>query len=236
MSARAVIAIANLKGGSGKSTVAVNLSTELAEHAETILIDADPNKPITTWMKQGQRVPDGLKIFTSTSEKDILGAIDRAADEADFVIIDLEGVGSRRVSYALSRADLVLIPMQEQKLDVDMAGRVIEEIQLEEARDRRKIPYVGIMTRTRVVAKSRTARIMGEQITQSGVLPVLNSEMNERDAFAAVWAYGVPLRELDPSAVNNIPAAVKNVAMICEEVIQYLVATNSADDVERFVA
>lgn len=44
-----VIAFANSKGGSGKTTSALLLACELAEKTAVTIIDADPRHPVTKW-------------------------------------------------------------------------------------------------------------------------------------------------------------------------------------------
>ena len=61
--------------------------------------------------------PDALTVITNQSEKTILDEIEAAAARDPFVIIDLEGTASRLMSYAISQADLVIIPMKEQQQD-----------------------------------------------------------------------------------------------------------------------
>src|ERR1035441_7124855 len=43
------VAIANLKGGTGKTTTAVHLASELGRQGRTLLIDADPQGTATQW-------------------------------------------------------------------------------------------------------------------------------------------------------------------------------------------
>lgn len=215
------IVFANAKGGSGKSTSALVLACELADHTSVTLIDADPNKPITSWADAGN-VPHNLTVISNDSEREILNDIDGSAQKTQFVIVDLEGIGSRRVTYAISRADLVVVPMQEQKPDGDMAARIVEEIMLESQHHGRRIPFAVLFTRTRVVAKSRTARFIADDIRANEWLDVLPVELNERDAFAAMWAHGCAVRDLDREQVNNVPAAIDNAHRLVEAIVRYL--------------
>ena len=122
-----VVAIANAKGGSGKTTAALLLATELARGAKVTPIDADPRRPLTAWAALPNK-PANIHVVTSAGEKAILDEIEAAATVTPFVIIDLEGVASRMASFAMSQADLVIIPAQEQQQDVAAAIDVIAEL------------------------------------------------------------------------------------------------------------
>lgn len=70
----------------------------------------------------------------------------------------------------------------------------------------RHIPFSVLFTRTRVVAKSRTARTVVSEIRDKG-LPILPVEQNERGAYAAMWINQCAVRDLDPNEVNNLSGA-----------------------------
>ena len=106
------IVFASSKGGAGKSTSAVVLATELAgQGATVVIVDADPNKPVSRWSNRPGK-PASLTVVADVTEDAILDRIDQASRQAAFVIVDLEGTASLMVGYAISRADLVVIPTQ----------------------------------------------------------------------------------------------------------------------------
>ncbi|MBC6445272.1 MAG: ParA family protein [Alphaproteobacteria bacterium GM202ARS2] len=214
-----VISFANGKGGSGKTTSALLLGCEFAEEIDLTIIDADPRHPISRWASLAD-TPSRLTIIENDSEKTILDQIEEASSKTTWVIIDLEGIASRRVSYAMTQSDLVIIPAQEQQQDALAAIDIIQEIERDSRAMRRTIPYSVLFTRTRVVAKSRTARHIAEQFRSSEKIDVFDTELNERDAFAALYTTGGTLRDLNSNVVNNIDKAIENSYAFAAEVVR----------------
>ena len=142
------IAMVTPKGGAGKSTSAVILGTEIARRGAAVtMIDADPNKPLSDWARQPGR-PENLTVLAEVTEENIIEEIESAAQKTPFVIVDLEGTASMTVAYAVSRADLVIIPTQGSQLDAKQATRAIKLIQQQERAFGRKIPYAILFSRT----------------------------------------------------------------------------------------
>jgi chromosome partitioning protein len=64
-----IIAIGNLKGGTGKSTIAVNLACRLAEKQRSVvLIDADPQGTAAARLRNGP--PRGLSLLSLPLARD----------------------------------------------------------------------------------------------------------------------------------------------------------------------
>ncbi len=216
------IIFASPKGGAGKSTSAVILATELAgKGAGVTIIDADPNKPVSRWAKRPGK-PDSLNVVTDVTEESIIDQIEYAARQSAFVIVDLEGTASMMVGYAMSRADLVIIPTQGSQLDAAEAVKAIKLVRnMEKARDGKPIPAAILFTRTSAAIRPRTLQAIETEFVNSGVR-VLETQMNERDAFRAIFAFGGSLSDLDKGQVSNIPAAVANARAFAGEVISLL--------------
>ena len=217
-----VIVLASSKGGVGKSTVALTLSHALARGGATVtLIDADPNAPMAAWEDlTGDAIPERFTLETSVSEDDIIDKIDAASARDVFTVVDLEGSANMAVSYAIGRADLVLIPMQGSQLDANEAAKVIRLIKRESKAFRRDIPFVAILSRTSFI-KPRTARNIEADLRDKNI-PILPVEMHERDAFKALFSFGGTLYDLNEVEVNSPEKAIANAEDLAQAVANYL--------------
>ena len=205
-----VIVLCSTKGGVGKSTTALVLAQVFSAAGKaTTLIDADPNQPLATWAKRfSGNVPGNLHVRGGINEETIVDAIDDAAAQHPFVIVDLEGSANLTASYAISRADLVLIPMRGKQLDADQAGRVVALIERESKAFRRRIDY-------RVVFSMATALLTKEQrhiratLEQKGI-PILPAALKEKAAFSAMFQIGGTIFDLTDEDVSNPKSAIDN--------------------------
>lgn len=217
------IVFASPKGGVGKSTAAVLLATELAGFGATVtMIDADPNKPLSHWAKLPGR-PAKLSVEADVSEDSIIDAIETAARKTAFVIVDLEGTASMMVGYAMSRADLVIIPVQGSHLDAAEAAKAIKLLQAQEREFKRMIRYAVLFSRTSAAIRSRTLQNIEAQFRERQI-PMLNTQIIEREAYRALFAFGGTLSSLDAAQVSNIPAAIMNARIFSTEIVTMLKA------------
>lgn len=216
-----IIVFGSPKGGVGKSTAAVILATQLAESGASVtIIDADPNKPVSRWAKRPGK-PHNLILIDSVTEQTIIRTIDEAARKTAFVIVDLEGTASMMVVYAISRADLVVIPTSASLLDAVEAVAAVQLVQRQEEAFRVKIPSAVLFTKTSAAIRTRTLTSIEEELAQNDV-PVFNTRLHEREAFRSIFSFGGTLSSLDPKNVRNIPAAVENAQAFAAEVIRML--------------
>lgn len=223
-----VIVLCSTKGGVGKSTTALVLAQVYANAGSSVtLIDADPNQPIATWQARfGKTVPDRLRVVGGINEETIVDAIDSAAAEHPFVIVDLEGSANLTASYAISRADLVLIPMRGKQLDADQAGRVISLIERESKAFRRKIDYRVVFSMTSALL-SKEQRHIRSSLEEKGI-PILPASMMERAAFSAMFQIGGTIFDLSAEDVSNPKAALVNAQQLAAAVIEVLRETETA--------
>jgi chromosome partitioning protein len=215
------IVFASPKGGAGKSTAAVVLASELAAAGGAVtVIDADPNRPVSAWAKRPGK-PAGLTVLAEVTEASIIDTIEAEAARVPFVVVDLEGTASMTVAYAISRADLVIVPTQGSQLDAAEAAKAIRLIRQQERAFGRAIPHAVLFTRTSAAIRPRTLQHIREELARAAV-PVLDCQLHEREAFRAIFSFGGSLAGLGAAQVSGRDAALANARAFAAEIIARL--------------
>src|ERR1700732_4974466 len=116
-----VIAIAQHKGGSGKTTLAAHLAVTWASVGRVVaLIDTDPQASLARWHQRREdrlgRGGTGLR-FAAVSSWRAAGEVARQARENEIVLLD-SPANAEAARAAIRTADLVLIPVQPSPVDV----------------------------------------------------------------------------------------------------------------------
>jgi chromosome partitioning protein len=229
------IVIVSPKGGAGKTTSALILATQIAKQGPAVtLIDADPNYPIKAWAAGGN-VPARLSIVPDVTEETIADKISEAARTTPFVVVDLEGSAATIVAYAIAEADFVIIPTQGSQLDAQEAGKALRLIRAHERGIQKhkreyRLPFAVLFTRTSPAIMSRDTKFIRKTFEDAGI-PYMETELNERAAFKAMFSYRQPLETLDRTEVSNVAKAIENAEAFTVEVIALLRA--AAQDKER---
>ena len=123
-----IIAVGNLKGGTGKSTIAVNLACRLAEEGRSVLlIDADPQGTAAAWLRDG---PERLHVASAP--------LPRADDQAlwvaeigeqrhchERIVIDLPPQTGECFEAALCVADLLVVPLTLSEVDLHATAQAL---------------------------------------------------------------------------------------------------------------
>ncbi len=147
-----VISIANVKGGSGKTTVATNLAALLAGkgHA-TALADLDKQQGALTWLRRRPKTAPPIRAVD-------LDAGDKLPKKSDIVVID--GVAAMRKSLSrdlVDDSDVILIPVLPSIFDEDGTRRFLKQIADTKPirKQRRQVGLIANRVRLRTSALTR---------------------------------------------------------------------------------
>ena len=204
-----IIAVINQKGGTGKTTLALNLAAGLARRGSTHLIDADPQRSITQWVGMGGG-NSGLPAVAQLGGNPA-AILTRLARSHRYVVVDCPPtVQGDAVAAIMRMAHLVLIPVLPSPIDlwasVDMAVAVNEA--------RQQNPDLrACLVLNQLESRNALSRDMREAVAEFDV-PVLVAAMQRRAAYrtAAVEGqsvYGVGKR--GQQAVSDIEAIIEEV-------------------------
>lgn len=130
-----IVAVGNLKGGVGKSTLAVNLACELAAGAKVRLVDADAQETTAEWLAGGALPIEGEALPLDDPKQAQAWIRKVRAMPADVLVIDLPPHNGAATAAALFLADLFVIPVAPSGLDLRAAVKALD--MLREARTMR---------------------------------------------------------------------------------------------------
>jgi len=110
------LSFCNPKGGSGKSTTCILMALEIARSGlSVVILDSDPKGWLSSWAGL-KPMPPGIEV-RQVQQSDLTGAALEAAEQADYVLVDVEGSADASLIDAVLVADLVIVPSQPSRMD-----------------------------------------------------------------------------------------------------------------------
>jgi len=183
-----IIAVANHKGGVGKTTVALNLCGCLAERREVLLIDADPQASALHWSARAKRPAFQVVAIT---EPTIHREAPALARKYDYVVIDCGPGFGDVMRAALVAAHLVVIPVRPSPFDFWSGAEAAELV--------RQAQNVNRKLKARVLISQRigNTRLGGEarEAAASFAAAVFQTEIRQRIALAECALAGRTITE-----------------------------------------
>jgi chromosome partitioning protein len=121
-----IVAIANQKGGAGKTTTTMNLAAVAAEHSRTLVVDVDPQQSTSWWASTaGDELPFDFAADTTVEN------LSRMRDlPYDLIFVDTPGnlTDSHILGSVLEVADFTIVPTEPEALCVPPMVRTIRSL------------------------------------------------------------------------------------------------------------
>ena len=190
-----VLAVASLKGGSGKTTTAVFLAHALASRlapGRLLLADADPQGSARRWAERCEFPFATVSIHSGVLHREIAS---RAAAHAACVIDTPPGHVEIAVS-ALRACDLAIVPLQPSMLDAD---RIVATIEAAGAARAAGGEFGLRLLLVRTYARTRALREARARLADFG-FDLFATDIPQRQSFA--MAGGNPVRPRDHGAYD----------------------------------
>ena len=112
------IAVVNQKGGTGKTTLALNLAAGLQRRASTLVLDADPQASISQWAAMGGESGQ-LPVVQAVAQDDVRARIEQGARGHRYVVIDCPPtLRTTMVGDVMNNVDVLLVPIQPSPVDL----------------------------------------------------------------------------------------------------------------------
>jgi chromosome partitioning protein len=181
------VAVANLKGGTGKTVSAFFLAAALGDYGRTLLVDCDPQGSALSWA-EGAEEGSGELTFSvmGLPVKDVHRKLKGFEQDFAHIVLDTPPGEIAITRSALLAADTVLLPVPPTAIDLD---RVIPTLELiAEVEPITDLSFRVLLTRVRRISREgRDARAVMEKMG----LPVMRTEVPQLSFYSEAFGESV---------------------------------------------
>jgi len=195
-----IILIGGRKGGSGKSTITVNLAALLAKKGKDVMIvDADVQVTSSEWEAERRELQDKPEINCVQKRGKIHQALKDLAKRYDYVLVDPAGKDSDELRSAMAVADILVIPVRPSQFDLNTLPAMQDIIGQSKIINPELTVYCVLSMAPTNPVINETA-LAKEYIAELPDIQLLNTVIRDRKIFRDCGADGIGVVE---SAINS---------------------------------
>lgn len=187
------IAVANLKGGSAKTTTAAYLAHAYSRRGhDVLLVDADPQGSALRWSEAAEWPIPTIGLPVKMLHTRLAGIVPPATS---LVVIDTPPLDEQSgiVHSALRAADIIVITLAPSMVEFERLPEVFAAIT--DVEPLRREPAAAAVLLNRTVPRANSTGMFRELIAEGGHT-VLETTIPRREQFAQ--AFGAPIADLGP--------------------------------------
>ncbi len=186
-----LIAMMGNKGGTGKTTLAVNMAVGLMRRAPTALLDLDPQRSAWQWSRIAEQAAHAAHVYECHG--DVGEAAAKLKERYHYVVLDCPpSVHAPETRDALRLCDHALVPVQPSPMDLWASLSVVEAVNAA----RRERPHLlARIVLNQLEAQTVLSRDIRDVIDEVG-LAVLRAEVRRRAIYRNAMAEGKTVFEM----------------------------------------
>lgn len=208
MAAKAV-AIAQQKGGAGKTTIAIQLGVAWTLQGYRVaMLDVDPQGSMAAWYDVRKVAGIDTTLFANAIQGWKLSSeIDRLKNDYDILLIDTPPHAETDARVAVRAASLILVPVQPSPMDLWATKPTLDLAKREKSQ--------ALLVLNRLPSRGKLAELIRAKIDAEG-MPVAQTALGNRSAFAASMMDGKGVVETQPrsTAADEIRGLAGEIASI----------------------
>lgn len=194
MSAK-VIAIAQAKGGVGKSTLCANLATTFSDVGNTLVIDCDPpQNSILAWHQVRFDVYEetGLTVMKADKPSELLNILEKEKDNYDVILLDGPPHINPMTRTMVALASLTVVPMAPSPVEVwsfEQMDALVEEAKSINKKGEARLCWTRVRTRV------RSAEFLIDEVKKASHVKPFNCQLTQRVSYVDSFAEGASVYE-----------------------------------------
>ncbi|WRC35827.1 ParA family protein [Helicobacter pylori] len=199
-----IITIANEKGGSGKSTLCLNLCVQLLlDKKDIAALDTDSQKSLEVFNIRSETNLPNFTLFNRTGN--ITDTLKQITDKYEYILIDTKGEHSKESQRAMLLSDWVLIPTTPSQLDTAVLLDMLERIRDIQALNE-NLKACIVMNRIPTIPTLKEKKALIDFINQNNAnesVFLMDNILSERIAYKRSVSEGMGVMEYNDNKAKN---------------------------------